>query len=75
LKKVGLVEETGKIEPSGIHDSYLPASSEAYCGPAEAGNRTTVAEVSNPLRLLYPEYGAGYFKEKRKDKRYYSKKK
>jgi len=74
LKRLGWVEETGKTEPSGIQDLYPPAPSRVYYRLTEAGKRATLAEVSNPLRLLYPEYDAAYFKEKRRDRRYYRKK-
>lgn len=69
------MEETGKTEPSGIQDSCPPAPSRVYYQLTEAGKKTILAEVSNPLRLLYPEYYADCFKEKRSGKRYYSKKK
>jgi hypothetical protein len=75
LKRLGWVEETGKTELSGIQDSYPLAPSWVYCRLTEAGKKSTLAEVSSPLRLLYPEYDAAYFKEKRTGKRYYSKKK
>ncbi|MCR4393670.1 MAG: hypothetical protein NUV31_04780, partial [Dehalococcoidales bacterium] len=75
LKKLGWVKETGKTEPSGIQYSYPPAPSMVYYRLTVACKRATLAEVSNPLRLLYPEYDAAYFKEKRRGKQYYSKKK
>jgi len=75
LKRLGWVEETGKTEPSGIQDSYPPAPSRVYYRLTEAGKKATLAEVSNPLRLLYPSFDSAYFKEKRSGKWYYSKKK
>jgi DNA-binding PadR family transcriptional regulator len=75
LKRLGWVEETGKTEPSGLQDYYSPAPSRVYYRLTEAGKEATLAEVSNPLRLLYPEFDSVYFKEKRSGRHYYSKKK
>ena len=75
LKRLGWVEETGKTEPSGLQDSYPPAPSRVYYRLTDAGKKATLAEVSNPLRLLYPEFDSAYFKGKRSGKHYYSKKK
>ncbi len=74
LKRLGWAEETGKIEPSGLQDYYPPAPSRVYYKLTEAGKKATLAEVSNPLRLLYPEFDSAYFKEKRSSRQYYSKK-
>jgi len=75
LKRLGWVEETGETEPSGLQDSYPPAPSRVYYRLTEAGKKATLAEVSNPLRLLYPDFDSAYFKEKRSGRHYYSKKK
>jgi len=74
-KRLGWVEETGMAEPSGIQDSYPPAPSQIYYRLTDAGKKATRAEVSHPLRLLYPEFDSAYFKEKRSGKRCCSKKK
>ena len=74
LKRLGWVEETGKTEPSGLQDSYPPAPSRVYYRLTDKGWKATLAEVSNPLRLLYPEFDSAYFKEKRSGRRYYSRK-
>ena len=75
LKRLGWIVETGKTEPSGLQDYYPPAPSRVYYRLTETGRKATLAEVSNPLRLLYPEFDSAYFKEKRSGKHYYSKKK
>ena len=75
LERLGWVEETGKTEPSGIWDSYPPAPSRVFYRLTEAGKKATLAEVSNPLRFLYPEFDSAYFKQKRSGKHYCSKKK
>ena len=74
LKRLGWVEETGKTEPMGLQDYYPPAPSRVYSRLTEKGREATLAEVSNPLRILYPNFSDDYFREKRKGRKYYSKK-
>ena len=75
LKRLGWVDETGHIEASGLQDYYPPAPSRVYYRLTDAGWQATPAELSNPVRLLYPNFDSVYFKEKRSGKRYYAKKK
>lgn len=39
-----------------------------------AGWKATMAEISNPIRTLYPKLGLEYFKEKKRQHQYYYKK-
>ena len=75
LKRLGWVKETGKTEASGLQDYYPPAPSRVYYRLTDAGWKATLAEVSNPLRLLYPHFNDEYYREKRRNHHYYSKKK
>jgi len=74
LKRLGWIEETGKSEPSAIQDDYPPAPSRVYYRLTEAGWKATPAEISNPVRTLYPKFSKEYFREKRNGKRYYQRK-
>ena len=64
LKRLGWVEESGKIEPSAIQDDYPPAPSRVYYRLTDAGWKTNTLEVSDPLMTLY-----GYSREQRSAKR------
>jgi len=66
LKRLGWVEETGKFEPSAIQDDYPPAPSRVYYRLTDAGWKAPLAEISNPVRTLYPHFDSAYFKGKRK---------
>lgn len=74
LKRLGWVEETGKVEPSALQDYYPPAPSRVYYRLTEAGRKATLAEMSNPIRTLYPNFNEEYYREKRRNRHYYSKK-
>ena len=66
LKRLGWVEPTGKIEPSAIQDDYPPAPSRVFYRLTAAGWKAPLAEISNPIRTLYPHFDSAYFKEKKK---------
>jgi hypothetical protein len=53
LKRLGWVEETGKIEPSAIQDDYPPAPSRVFYRLTDAGRKATMAEISDPIMTLY----------------------
>jgi len=53
LKRLGWVEETGKTEPSAIQDDYPPAPPRVYYRLTEAGQKASMAEVSDPVMILY----------------------
>jgi hypothetical protein len=71
LKRLGWVKETGETEPSAIQE---PAPGivnpqgrpRVYYHLTDAGWKATLAEISNPVRTLYPHFDSAYFKEKRK---------
>ena len=65
LKRLGWVEETGKTEPSAIHDSYPPAPSRVFYRLTDAGWKASPAEVSDPVMTLY-----NYTREQRSAKRH-----
>jgi hypothetical protein len=73
LKRLGWIEETGKTEASGLQDDYPPAPSRVYYRLTEAGWKATPAEISNPVRTLYPRFDKEYFREKNKNHQYYNK--
>jgi hypothetical protein len=73
LKKLGWVGLTGKEEPSGpgeYHENFQPR---IYYRLTKKGTDAPDYEWSNPHLTLYPQFGLGYFREKRKA-HYYSKK-
>jgi hypothetical protein len=73
LKRLGRVEETGRTEPSGLQDDYPPAPSRVYCRITDAGRRAILAEISNPIRLLYPNFNDKYYREKKQGGHHYRK--
>jgi len=73
LKRLEWIEETGKVEPSGLQDYYPPAPSRVYYRLTDRGWKATIAEMSNPIRTLYPKFDLEYFKEKRRQHQYYTK--
>jgi len=73
LKRLGWLEKTGETEPSALQDDYPPAPSRVYYRLTDAGRKATMAEISNPVRTLYPKFGLEYFKEKRRQHQYYTK--
>ena len=81
LKLLGWVELTGEIEDSEAQDRMgLKPDEEPgrqvgqpriFYRITAAGKRATSAMLSNPLRLLYPQYDSAYSRSKKKEKRYY----
>jgi hypothetical protein len=53
LKRLGWVEETGKVEASAIQDDYPPAPSRVYYRLTDAGLKASIAEISDPIMTLY----------------------
>ena len=70
LKRLKWVEETGEIEPSAIQDSYPPAPPRVYYRLTELGWSAPLADISNPLRVLYPHFDSAYYRTKRKQHHY-----
>ena len=64
LKRLGWVEESGRIEPSAIQDDYPPAPSRVYYRLTDAGWKASTLEISDPVMTLY-----GYSREQRSAKR------
>lgn len=73
LKRLGWLEESGKTEASALQDNYPPAPPRVYYRLTEAGWKATIAEISNPIRTLYPKFNKEYFREKNKQHQYYTK--
>jgi len=73
LKRLGWIEETGKTEASGLQDDYPPAPPRVYYRLTKAGWKATPAEMSNPVRTLYPKFDKDYFREKNRNHQYYNK--
>jgi len=73
LKRLDWIEETGVTEASAIQDDYPSAPPRVYYRLTEAGRKATIAEISNPVRTLYPKFSLEYFKEKRRQHQYYYK--
>ena len=73
LKRLGWIEETGQNEKSTIQEDYPPAPPRVYYRLTQAGWKATPAEISNPVRTLYPKFDKEYFREKNKNHQYYSK--
>lgn len=59
LKRLGWVEETGKVEPSALQDNYPPAPSRVYYRLTDAGIAAFDAAWSNPLLTLYGDRWGG----------------
>lgn len=77
LKRLGWVEPTGKVETSTVQEPKPGITNpegrpRVYYRLTDAGWKATLAEVSNPLRLLYPHFDSEYFREARK-RHHYSK--
>ena len=53
LKRLGWVVETGKTEPSAIHDDYPPAPSQVFYRLTDAGWKASADEISDPIMTLY----------------------
>lgn len=65
LKRLGWVEESGKVEPSAFQDDYPPAPSRVFYRLTDAGRKATIPEISDPLMTLYH-----YSRAQRSAKRY-----
>ncbi len=72
LKRLGWVEATDREERSTIQDYYPPGPPRRYYRLTAAGRVASPLEVMNPLRTLYPEFTAEYFREKRHHHHYSS---
>jgi len=79
LKRLGWVEETDRTEPSTAQELMVlkPGEEPRETGKPRIfyrltakGRRATPAEVMNPLRVLYPQFTAAYFREKRRHHHY-----
>ena len=70
LKRLGWVEETGAKEPSAMQDDYPPAPPRVYYRLTDAGWKASLAEISNPVRTLYPHLDSAYHKAKKGKYRY-----
>lgn len=71
LKRLGYVEESGREEPSLVQRSYPPAPPRRYYRVTDAGNKATMADLSDPVMTLYH-----YPRAKRSAKqRYYTRRK
>ncbi len=73
LKRLGWIEETGMTELSTIQGDYPSAPPRVYYRLTKAGWKATMAEISNPVRTLYPKFGLEYFREKKQQHQYYQK--
>lgn len=80
LKRLAWVEPTGRVESSTAQEMMALEPSEkpratgqprVYYRLTDKGKAASLVELSNPLRLLYPQFTAEYFREARKAKRYY----
>ena len=74
LKRLGWLEETSQTEPSAIQDDYPPAPPRVYYRLTDTGWKASEAEISNPVRTLYPRFDKDYFREKNRQHQYYSRK-
>ena len=63
LKQLGFVEPTGVEEKSGMQDHYSPAPPRVYYHLTPAGHAAPDKRYENPLRELYPQFDAAYFRE------------
>jgi hypothetical protein len=79
MKRLGWVEPTGEIESSSVQEAMALKPEEnaratgqprIYYRLTEKGRTAPLAEVSNPLRILYPHFTSEYFRKARKAKRY-----
>lgn len=53
LKRLGWVEESGKVEPSAFQDHYPPGQPRKYYRLSEAGRAASEADWRNPYLALY----------------------
>jgi len=62
LKQLGWVEKVN-VEPSVLQEYYPKAPPRVYYKLTDKGRRATDPEWSSPLRTLYPQFDARYFRE------------
>lgn len=74
LKRLGWVEATDREEKSTVQDYYPhpPAQPRRYYRLTAAGRAASRVEIMNPLRVLYPQFTAEYFRQHRSQKHYTS---
>jgi hypothetical protein len=53
LKRLGWVEESGKVEPSAFQDHYPEGQPRKYFRLTKAGREASEADWANPYRALY----------------------
>jgi hypothetical protein len=70
LKQLGWVEFTGKEETASMQDYCPEAPPRRYYRLTEKGINAPDYEWSNPQLTLYPERPLGYFREKRRQRKY-----
>jgi hypothetical protein len=76
LKQLGWVEFTGKEEESSVRENmpeYPQAPPRRFYRLTKKGIEAPDYEWSNPQLTLYPERPLEYFREKRKQRKYFSK--
>jgi len=76
LKQLGWVELTGREERSTVQENmpdYPQAPPRRYYRLTKRGIEVPDHEWSNPQLTLYPERPLEYFREKRKQRKYFSK--
>ncbi|GAJ04004.1 unnamed protein product, partial [marine sediment metagenome] len=71
LKRLDWVKETGKTEASAIQEPAPgvvnpEGKPRVYYRLTAAGWKASLAEISNPVRTLYPQFDSAYAKTKRK---------
>lgn len=71
LIKLGWVQTTGEEEKSEPQENWPDARPRVFYRLTAKGRAATIAEVANPLRLLYPHFNSAYFRKARKAKRYF----
>lgn len=76
LKRLGWVVETGVEEKSAIQEPAPgvvnpEGKPRVYYRLTDAGWKATIAEMSNPIRTLYPNFTKEYYEEKRRGRHYY----
>ncbi len=80
LKRLGWVEPAGRAESSSAQETMALKPSEKpraagqpriYYRLTDKGKVVSQVDLSNPLRLIYPQFTAEYFRRARKSKRYY----
>ena len=79
FKRLLWVEPTGRVEVSVVQETMALKPDEEpraagqpriYYRLTDKGRKAPLAQVSNPLRVLYPEFTSEYFRKQRKAKKY-----